>query len=471
MAHDGADEGAVAAPTSPKPAAERSCKDDAGATLSLLTPRSQRKGSADVDVQKRLEDVEMRLLAAITAMRREHTAAFSDVQKLAALETRSCDGKLTKLEQRLELLEARMEVLIEAPEASADGLQARLADLEDWRWQKLPELLEAQVSAAVGDAVGSGQLAKASPPGDSSAATSAPDMARVEERLATLEVVGSQRSRDDAERERRDARLAEWVASLEERQKGAAATTTREAVPATSGDKAGKDSKEALRIVQELEAVIHNELTVVHKRCNELQESFDKGLQLPFQQLERQVEERSKAVAQMVAASNELSARVEEHEFRLGVQRTRLEVYDEKMTSMDRLLRQMRSAPPPRGGGAADAAGASSPAGTTVGGVASSPTAATGGGAGPRLAKGFSAASFGGISASSPSATATGFRAKAPSEGLLREGFGTPCAAAAMAASPGLGSRRYLSPSKALEANMHMRKDAVTVAATSSEGA
>jgi chromosome segregation ATPase len=92
---------------------------------------------------------------------------------------------------------------------------------------------------------------------------------------------------------------------------------------------------DALQAVQGLEALLHAELNEIHRRCNRLNENIEDGL-FPLRQLEQQVIEQSHQVEQLGAAGKEQACRTEEHEFRLGVMRTKMEVHDEKISLVDR---------------------------------------------------------------------------------------------------------------------------------------
>jgi len=129
---------------------------------------------------------------------------------------------------------------------------------------------------------------------------------------------------------------------------------------------------DAMQAVRELEAVLCAEIQCMHTRWGQLQESIDGGrlsqpnhdleskLQdaihvgetplrdlerklhdvvddravLPLRDLERRLQEVENMMGQAQMAGQECSSRIEEHEFRLGVQRTKLELQEEKLNRL-----------------------------------------------------------------------------------------------------------------------------------------
>merc|ERR1712228_990471 len=51
--------------------------------------------------------------------------------------------------------------------------------------------------------------------------------------------------------------------------------------------------------------------------------------------IEQKLQEQSSAVKQLMSVSQDCSCRVEEHEFRLGVARTKMDVHDEKISRLE----------------------------------------------------------------------------------------------------------------------------------------
>jgi len=87
--------------------------------------------------------------------------------------------------------------------------------------------------------------------------------------------------------------------------------------------------------VQDLEAVMQAELKAIHRRCVSLQDLLDDRTLLPFMDFEQRLNEQDLKVKQLTSAGQDCSSRVEEHEFRLGVARTKLEVHDQKISRLE----------------------------------------------------------------------------------------------------------------------------------------
>merc|ERR1712129_2328 len=143
----------------------------------------------------------------------------------------------------------------------------------------------------------------------------------------------------------------------------------RAEVPVQVGPSGPAAVDDAMQAVRELEAVLCAELQGMHARWGQLQESIDGGrlsqpnrdlesklhdaldggvtplrdlerkLQefvddravFPLRDLERRLQEVENMVGQAQVAGQECSSRIEEHEFRLGVSRTKLELQEDKL--------------------------------------------------------------------------------------------------------------------------------------------
>lgn len=99
------------------------------------------------------------------------------------------------------------------------------------------------------------------------------------------------------------------------------------------------DVSSALLVVQELEGLMQLELKSVHNHCNMLQDVMDERVVVPLRRTEQRLDEHDQKVAQCFVAVRDCSCRIEEHEFRLGVTRTKIEVHDQKIASLDKPFR------------------------------------------------------------------------------------------------------------------------------------
>eukprot|EP00931_Biecheleriopsis_adriatica_P064262 TRINITY_DN39065_c0_g1_i1.p1 TRINITY_DN39065_c0_g1~~TRINITY_DN39065_c0_g1_i1.p1 ORF type:complete len:296 (+),score=80.95 TRINITY_DN39065_c0_g1_i1:57-890(+) len=139
-----------------------------------------------------------------------------------------------------------------------------------------------------------------------------------------------------------ESKLAELSAALEER--AASCSIQACALPAdghggcaanalTETQRAG--AHEALLAVESLDSILQEELKAVSKRCNQLQELVEECAIAPLGEVERQLREHCSAVKQMLGATEDYSSRVEEHDVKLGVLRTKLEVFDQRFFRLE----------------------------------------------------------------------------------------------------------------------------------------
>jgi len=105
----------------------------------------------------------------------------------------------------------------------------------------------------------------------------------------------------------------------------------------------GERADVALMAVQELEALLQAEMKAIHKRCSVLQDTMDERLLLPMREVEQRLGEQDQRVRRLTDAGQDCSSRVEEHEFRLGVARTKLEVHDQKISRLEAMRWQRES--------------------------------------------------------------------------------------------------------------------------------
>lgn len=99
----------------------------------------------------------------------------------------------------------------------------------------------------------------------------------------------------------------------------------------------------ALLAVQDLEVLLQAEMKAMHKRCTALQDTLDEHILLPLRDVEQRLEENDQKVRQLVGVGQDCSSRVEEHEFRLGVARTKLDVHDQKISRLEAMRWQRES--------------------------------------------------------------------------------------------------------------------------------
>merc|ERR1712039_762920 len=180
-----------------------------------------------------------------------------------------------------------------------------------------------------------------------------------EERLGVLQASittsfarqGPSRIRDEVRTqveylERRLREIEERVASVSKLAASASPMRSLEGyglvdpTPCTAASSAGQ----ALMAVQELELLLRDEMKAVHRNCMTLQEAFDERVTAPLQSFEQRLTEHDQKVKQCIDAGQDVSSRVEEHEFRLGVTRTKLEMHDQKLISLDHAFRWIRRA-------------------------------------------------------------------------------------------------------------------------------
>jgi len=96
---------------------------------------------------------------------------------------------------------------------------------------------------------------------------------------------------------------------------------------------------EALLVVNDLDESVHQELQGVHRRLNALQGCFDERVLVPLRRLEQRFSEQDSRANRIIEDGQDHAARVEEHEIRLSVVRTKLEVHDQKLAQLDRSVR------------------------------------------------------------------------------------------------------------------------------------
>jgi len=104
------------------------------------------------------------------------------------------------------------------------------------------------------------------------------------------------------------------------------------------------NTAEALRAIQALGELVHQELKVAHDRCNALQDAMSDNVMAPVHRAGQQVADLDAKVLQLVGETQDCSSRVEEHEVRLGVTRSKLDAHEQRITLLsDRLDRVLRN--------------------------------------------------------------------------------------------------------------------------------
>lgn len=96
-------------------------------------------------------------------------------------------------------------------------------------------------------------------------------------------------------------------------------------------------SELVLAAVEELESLMQVEVKALNKRFANLQDTIDERAVLPLRDLEQRLQEQDQKVRQLLGVGAECSSKVEEHEFRLGVANTKLEVHEQKISRLESL--------------------------------------------------------------------------------------------------------------------------------------
>jgi len=99
------------------------------------------------------------------------------------------------------------------------------------------------------------------------------------------------------------------------------------------------ENQELLLAVHSLERLLHSELKGIHKRCNAVQDLMDERTGLPLRDFDRRILEQDQQIKQLISCEQERSSRLQEHEVRLDVARTKLELHDQKLLALDRSVR------------------------------------------------------------------------------------------------------------------------------------
>ncbi|CAE8687708.1 unnamed protein product, partial [Polarella glacialis] len=128
------------------------------------------------------------------------------------------------------------------------------------------------------------------------------------------------------------------VSQLEERLGAREASSA----PASPGREVpGRD--EAFSAVKELDSVLHQELRVLHDRCDLVQETLDVRALSALRQLAQRMADQDSKVEQLFTDGQDCCARVEEHEVRLGVARSKTDAQEQRLALLgDRVERASR---------------------------------------------------------------------------------------------------------------------------------
>lgn len=240
--------------------------------LALQSPDARGVAAVGCRLDRQLETLEVRLLAGAAADSLRQAAELREAQKLKAFEQRTLEARIGAVEMR---------------QAKLDSLLAELSDCF--------RQLHKDVSKQKGQLAGLQEL-------------------RIQESL------GSSWPRDAAKIQ---------VAAQEGPPSSPIKAPFQHEGPTSSGDV-------VLLAVQELESLLRTELKAMSRRCALLQDTLDESVLLSIQDMDRRLQEQDLTVKRMASAAEECSARVEEHEFRIDVLRTKLEVNDQKMSRLER---------------------------------------------------------------------------------------------------------------------------------------
>lgn len=102
-----------------------------------------------------------------------------------------------------------------------------------------------------------------------------------------------------------------------------------------SESKQKKRNDELVLAVQALESLLNQELKATRKICNNLQDTMHTEVLVPLTDIDQRLQEQDQVVKQLISIGQDGSSRVEEHEFRLGVLRTKLDVHDQKFSRLE----------------------------------------------------------------------------------------------------------------------------------------
>lgn len=267
---------------------------------------------ADTALRQHLEAMEERLFSMIANVQRTSTAAMVEADKLADFATKATEARIDNVDQRQKDLEQRFGELVGAMEAMRHGHRPSQEDERGAGCAQEPARAGRPSSAAVRN------------------------WRRVAAGLQPGAVAMSPRSSLSGPPE---------LPASGEHAETSAGRRGRSKCKAHSAEKdAGVDSfaNEVMLMVHQMEAMLHAELKVLHKRCNAMQDSLEERALIPLRELEQRFLEQEQTVRQLSSVGQECSSRVEEHEFKLGVTRTKLDMHEQKLALFERTSRWSR---------------------------------------------------------------------------------------------------------------------------------
>jgi len=296
------------------------------AALTMTGGTVERHQAAAVAMAGReLEALEARLLAMVASQQVQHAAELREADKLVGMANRHVEARVDSMEQHQARLEERIAEVAEAVQGlrrSQEAQDERTAYFAAETRERLEQLWESPVRPAR-------ELG-------------------LEERLRALEAGGARTQalerRLQALEDRRQGELdvpqapPQPTAKMAESRSPKRPGVAGEAPFASVGDPCGERlaaGDAALLAVQELESLLRSELKAIRKKCNTLQDQMDECTVVSIKDFEQRLQEQEKMVKQMLSATQESSSRLEEHEFRLGVSRTKLEVHDQKISRLE----------------------------------------------------------------------------------------------------------------------------------------
>mmetsp|Transcript_44500 Transcript_44500/g.123167 ORF Transcript_44500/g.123167 Transcript_44500/m.123167 type:complete len:293 (-) Transcript_44500:212-1090(-) len=94
-------------------------------------------------------------------------------------------------------------------------------------------------------------------------------------------------------------------------------------------------AEEAMLAMQELEMFVRSEMKAAQRRADSFQDALDNGAMLLLRDLEQRFEQQASELRHLSSADQDVTARVEEHEVRMGLLRTKLEVHDDKIACLE----------------------------------------------------------------------------------------------------------------------------------------
>jgi chromosome segregation ATPase len=327
-------------------------------TASPAKPVRLGAGSSDA-MRRQLEALEERLGASIGALQRQQLTDRQEADSLAELSRGRLEDRLGRAEQQQVRLERRLCELagqMTGFDNQAQERERRMEQLQDrFRTLQVSLAQEQEMWHQRVSELGQDHKALAA---SFQAATNADEEAQrrhaqrvmhvehqLEEQVRALEAVGREANTLSERLEVIEAsRVSNTSAQLDMVSAGdhntpaaIACSTDGEWPQQPAGD-------EAFVAVQELQGSIHQELQAIHERCNFVQDIVDERVLGQIRKLERKVGDHDMKVEQLLVSGQDCTAKIEEHEVRLGVTRSKLDTHDERLALVsDRLDRTLKA--------------------------------------------------------------------------------------------------------------------------------